>query len=609
MRKKKNVSSYEREIVQISNRDMKGRQMKEAGNKSYVNNGKISSRQTMRLYVFDLMGIATLLLPPYLAMLCGVNGIYAILLGTAVGLLYLFYLGWVMKQMKMDLTTFLHEQIPVWLGKLVFFFIFIHSILTAGFCAYVFANLMQYSLVQDVAYGVILFLIVTGAAYAVSGGIESRARVYEVLFWIVLVPYFIMMLASVRNVKWSYVAPALQWDGTNLGKATYLVFLLLTPLFFSLFLIGEKEKNYGRNIVKTVSASILFSGGILLVSYVLLLGNFGVKSLADLRFPVVTLMSTIQFEGNFLKRMDALMLAVWFFTLYALLNLHLHYGVRMFAELGKRRMKQKKLKWWQAVLPAMAVFLIAYNIYLEEKWMRGFLSYYAYVAVPFMVLLPIVLLTLRRKKQTICVVLLMTTLFLTGCSSTELEERCFPMLVAAGFEDGKITYGAGFPKSDASGQSNSTETEIKMPIVSEIDFMRAMEKFESRINKEVDYNHLKIFVIEEELLEKSIAYNVMLQYLAETERFPRNTYVCVVDDIEDLYELEKNISQDTGTYLEEYLKQHEENKDRLLTLGDLIDEQKNQTMILYLPYFGVEENYVEWKGYVNTSGKMWQESE
>ena len=52
----------------------------------YINNGKISSRQTMRLYVFDLMGIATLLLPPYLAKLCGANGVYAILLGTGAGL-------------------------------------------------------------------------------------------------------------------------------------------------------------------------------------------------------------------------------------------------------------------------------------------------------------------------------------------------------------------------------------------------------------------------------------------------------------------------------------------------------------------------------------------
>ena len=44
--------------------------MEEENTMEFVNNGKISGRQTMRLYVFDLMGIATLLLPPYLAGLC-----------------------------------------------------------------------------------------------------------------------------------------------------------------------------------------------------------------------------------------------------------------------------------------------------------------------------------------------------------------------------------------------------------------------------------------------------------------------------------------------------------------------------------------------------------
>jgi len=359
----------------------------------YVNNGKISSRQTLRLYVFDLMGIATLLLPPYLAKLCGASGIYAILLGSGGGILYLLYLGWIMKKMKQDMLSFLKEKISPWIRMLVLSFVMVQSIVTAGFCAYVFANLMQYSLVKETSYFAILLLIVVVGAYAVSGGIESRARVYEVVFWFILVPYIGMMLASVRNFEWTYVEPILRPDGMNLWKGTFLVFLLLTPLFYALFLIGEKEKNYGRNIVKTVMVSVVFSVILLLGSYVLLVGNFGVNSLASLRFPVITLMSTIQFEGNFLKRMDALMLAVWFFTLYALLNLHLHYGVRMFTELSK---PSDKLKWWQVALPAGIVFFVAYAMHFNMAYRNLFLAYYSYAVVPFMVAVPVLLLWIRK---------------------------------------------------------------------------------------------------------------------------------------------------------------------------------------------------------------------
>ena len=364
--------------------------------KNDIQNGMISSRQTLRLYVFDLMGIATLLLPPYLAKLCGTSGIYAILLGTGLGVLYLLYLGWIMKKMGTDLLSYLQKEVPMWIGKPVLLFVLLHSVWTAGFCGYVFANLMQYSLVKETSYLVILLLIVAVAAYAVSGGIESRARVYEVLFWFILLPYISMMLAAVRNFEWAYVEPVLQPQSENIGKGMYLVFLLLTPLFFSLFLIGEKEKNYGRNIIKTIGMSVLFSAGILLGSYVLLLGTFGTNALAGLRFPVVTLMSTIQFEGNFLKRMDALMLAVWFFTLFALLNLHLHYGVQMMGGLFRNR--KRKRMWWQLALPTLAVLVIAYAMHRETRMLALFLEYYSYVAVPCMVIVPGVLLLVRRRS-------------------------------------------------------------------------------------------------------------------------------------------------------------------------------------------------------------------
>lgn len=362
----------------------------------FVSNGKISSRQTFRLYVFDLMGIATLLLPPYLARLCGAGGIYAIVLGTGCGLVYLLYLGWVMKKMGMDMLCYLNIQERPWIGKGICLCIFFHSVLTAGFCASVFAELMQYSLVKESSYAAILILIVVVAGYAVSGGIESRARVYEVLFWFVLVPYVLMMLAAVREFEPEYIEQIVTFQGERLGEGSYLVFLLLTPLFYSLFLIGEKEKNYGRNIIKTIGIAVLFSGMILLGSYAILVGNFGVESIQRLRFPVVTLMSTIQFEGNFLRRMDALMLAVWFFTLYALLNLHLHYGVHMVTNLFTK--VDAKSKHWQVVLSTLLVFMVAYGMHEAQAVEWLFLRYYSYVAVPFMVIMPAFLLLIRRKK-------------------------------------------------------------------------------------------------------------------------------------------------------------------------------------------------------------------
>lgn len=188
-------------------------------------------------------------------------------------------------------------------------------------------------------------------------------------------------------------------------------------------------------------------------------------------------------------------------------------------------------------------------------------------------------------------------LILCACASTELEERCFPVLTAVGYEDGKVSFAAGFPRSGTAQDANAQVSEIQVPTAKGKSFAASKTKYESLLNKVADYNHLKVFVLEEDLMEQTPLYEEMLDELAKTEEFPRNTYVCAVDDVEDLMEMEQNLPQDIGTYLEEYLNNHEEKKGTLLTLGDLMDEKENKSLVLYIPYLEVEESFFEWGGY------------
>ena len=205
-----------------------------------------------------------------------------------------------------------------------------------------------------------------------------------------------------------------------------------------------------------------------------------------------------------------------------------------------------------------------------------------------------------KKVRFMILLLLGLSGMLIGCSTTELEERCFPMLVSVGYEDGEVTYDMEFPKEE--------NGKLQGHSAKKSSFYEAKESYENRLNKDADYNHLKVLVIEDDFLEQKKAFMDMLDVLAQTEVYPRNTYVCVMEDVDDWDEIRGSLSQDLGTYLEEYLKKKEEKKNRLLTLGDLIDEKENQTMVMYLPYLEVEENFIQWKGYVNTSGKVWKDS-
>lgn len=201
------------------------------------------------------------------------------------------------------------------------------------------------------------------------------------------------------------------------------------------------------------------------------------------------------------------------------------------------------------------------------------------------------------KKWRRQILFLVTSILFIGCASVELEERSFPLVAAVGYEDGKISYVLGFSRVDGSVENASTSSEIKVKQTYGASFLESKEDYEGDLNKLVDYNHLKVLVLEEDLLEVPKLYNEMLEVLTMTEEFPRNTYVCVVDDIEDLMEMEKTLPQDLGTYLEEYLMHHEKKNEHMVSLGDLLDEKENKELVLFLPYVEAEETFVKWHGY------------
>ena len=65
------------------------------------------------------------------------------------------------------------------------------------------------------------------------------------------------------------------------------------------------------------------------------------------------------------------------------------------------------------------------------------------------------------------------------------------------------------------------------------------------------------------------SYAKLIQYLKDSSKFPRNTYVCAVDDINKTFE-------NMGDYYEQLLeKQEREEGLCLTTVGDIMDEYTN----------------------------------
>lgn len=543
---------------------------------TFAQNESISPRQLYRLYVFNLLGVGTLVLPNNLAKL-GKYAFISIVLGVFMAWLFMWIVSEVRERRK---TIYDRSFDKIKYAKMLIYdlIISIYELSQAAFLAWIFVKLIRDSLIPDESFTVVLLVIMAVCAYALSGGVECRARVYEVVFFFVLIPLAAMLLFAISDMRFDYLMikdrVGVDFGIADIFAGAYYVFAASISVFNVLF-VRERTASQIRG---SVSKAIFTYAGILFLLYAVLLGNFGKYSLSEIEFPAVVLMSDVQIKGSFFKRADALMLSVWFFTLFSVLNMSLYYAVlrcENFAEntgkviftfnknrhscsnkqSGSDRQKshdkeKSTMRSWCIIFVIAVTVTLAYILESGDEIVKKYLGFLLCIAIPVIVVLTI-------------------GLMLTGCSAVELEERCFPTLAAVDIVD-VVSH------RDVSANENSGYIEFYYNMDKSYepeyadDIKTAVDSFEDRLSQKADTNHLKVILIGKTLRKDKAAYSDFMEYCKTSKKFPRNTYVCIADDINDIFD-------NMGDYYEQKInKENHEDGEPIITLGTLLDDYTNE---------------------------------
>ena len=539
---------------------------------TFAQNESISPRQLYRLYVFNLLGVGTLVLPNNLAKL----GKYAFI-SIALGVFMAWLFMWIVSEVRERRKTIYDRSIDkTKYAKMLIYdlIIAIYELSQAAFLAWIFVKLIRDSLIPDESFTVVLLVIMAVCTYALSGGVECRARVYEVVFFFVLIPLAAMLLFALSDMRLDYLMikdrVGVDFGIADIFAGAYYVFAASISVFNVLFV----RERTASQIRWSVSKAILTYAGILFLLYAVLLGSFGKYSLSEIEFPAVVLMSDVQIKGSFFKRADALMLSVWFFTLFSVLNMSLYYAVlrcENFAEnttkviftfnknrhscsnkqFGSDRQKshdkeKNTMRSWCIIFVIAVTVTLAYILESGDEIVKKYLGFLMCIAIPVIVVLTI-------------------GFMLTGCSAVELEERCFPTLAAV-----DIVAAATDETTDKEvvefyyNMDKSYEPEYAD------DIKTAVDSFEDRLSQKADTNHLKVILIGKTLRKDKAAYSDFMEYCKTSKKFPRNTYVCIADDINDIFD-------NMGDYYEQKMnKENHEDGEPIITLGTLLDDYTNE---------------------------------
>ncbi len=443
----------------------------------FSDNRKISTRQYRRMLVLTTLGMASLTLPRVLVEESGSLGVYSLLLGAAFLILFLWGQECLRKSAfgqallaPSFLRSFLEKA-----GLVIYLAVLL---LAGGFLLQLESAFVQEIMLPKTPVWLIMVLFLFVCGYGCIGGGEDQMRTGEYLYYIIIIPFLLLFLLTAKELPVSTALPDI-FQPEDFALAPLLrgaigVLSFFLPFFF--FLQRRQELAYKRTGLGASCRALLICFVLLALLYVFTVGIFGRSGVASQTWSLTYLMDKIIFPGGFLGKGAVLLSAFWILSVFLVLVEILHF------------LREKTIRITGCTHPRLllvGLLAVIFGISLlmgspekAEKIYRSFMSHAGLW------------------------LLLFASLFVTGCG-TPPEHRDF--VLAIGVEkcsDENTAYSVAFGLPDLSkvaGKEGGQETETSI-VLSGASITAIKDAYSDWSGKEVDYEHLKAIVLQEELL-------------------------------------------------------------------------------------------------------------
>ena len=145
-------------------------------------NQKISQRQFGRMVVMDWLAKAALLLPGFAENESGRSFILSLIAGVSLAVAYAWVVGWTARHMEQGMYAYTAERLGGGCAKVLMLFYFCYALMNSVLLVRLFGVVAQVFVLPEMSQSVLMAAVVLGGVYIISGGLEVRARVSEVLF-------------------------------------------------------------------------------------------------------------------------------------------------------------------------------------------------------------------------------------------------------------------------------------------------------------------------------------------------------------------------------------------------------------------------------------------
>lgn len=409
--------------------------------------------------------------------------------------------------------------------------------------------------------------------------VEKQGRLHEMIFWVMFVPFIIMILFGLKEVDYTVFVPHFTMPAWTLLLYSYALLTFILPVENYLYLrpalqehrlVEEKNSDSDEGSGKLKKrkthvwisyTAIWFVIVLAVVLSLFMLGIYGVRGAGNEEMVTIAIMRYIRLPLGVLERFDVLM--VWFFMTgcFLLICSTLFYAGSLFRILCSRI---KRIWLLLTVLVLAVIDVVLLPEYGQTLFL--FLCYGAILDIPLSLLVPLLGMGLsekhlpeKKKGRKLKLLPLLCLLLLTGCSPDNsksnndmknVEQRGYAtiLLVSEG-EEGKLYhFDLGIAKERRTGEDSQTEEVCSFDCNS---FAELSEAYQMVKGKDLSLAHLKVILIENpEIVVNGKGDSGKLLYdMDANEEIAKTCSVLQLSDKKKFLDYLKDAKEPVGSYL------------------------------------------------------------
>jgi spore germination protein len=300
---------------------------------------RISPTQAIILIINYVLGVGILTLPRTAAAEVGTPDIWITIIISSIFPIIVGMIILILNNRYPDKTFFQYSREIVGriLSVILGVTMIIYFLTLTSFEVRVMAEVTETYLLEGTPIPVLIVLFLWLAFYLNTDGINSIARVFQVIFPLTVIIFILIATMSLglfeinnlRPVMGNGILPVLK--GVKTTSLSYIGIELM--IILSAYLTDPKK---GKKIV---FIGVLLPMIFYLVTVVIVIGALSIDGVGNLAWPTISLINSFEFPGIFFERFDSLFLIVWILQIFATISITLYV-----ASLGLSQLFNKDIK-------------------------------------------------------------------------------------------------------------------------------------------------------------------------------------------------------------------------------------------------------------------------